>query len=108
MLRWIDSGEPLPSAILTGTDLAAISVLDALKSRGLQVPADISVIGYDDIYEARHLNPPLTTISQDISGTVQTLVRTLLALRDGEVPAEKERIVNTALVIRKSTGKAPN
>ncbi len=83
MLRWIDSSEPLPSAILTGSDLAAISVLDALKSRGLQVPADIS-------------------------GTVQTLVRTLLALRDGEVPAEKERIVNTALVIRKSTGKAPN
>ena len=59
--EWMARGE-LPTAILCGNDLCALGVMGAIFEAGLQVPADVSVIGADDILFARFSHPPLTTI----------------------------------------------
>jgi DNA-binding LacI/PurR family transcriptional regulator len=57
---------PDVTAILTMSDVLALAVLDEARSRGLRVPADLSVVGYDDVPEAAGASPPLTTIAQPI------------------------------------------
>ena len=79
-------------------------MIRALTERGIKVPEDISIIGYDDIYEARHASPPLTTISQNIPSTVEMICQKLIDLRDGEDSEEREAItIDTTLVVRGST-----
>jgi len=53
---------PLPDAIFCGNDLTAVGCYEALKERGLRIPADVAVMGYDDQEIAQHLNPGLTTV----------------------------------------------
>ncbi|MBP2703705.1 LacI family DNA-binding transcriptional regulator [Microbispora sp. RL4-1S] len=54
-----------PTAVFCANDLSAIGALDALRERGLRVPGDVSVVGYDDIATAAHTSPPLTTVASD-------------------------------------------
>jgi LacI family transcriptional regulator len=56
------SRDPLPTAIFGSNDLVAIGCLARLRERGISVPDQISVAGFDDIFAARYVNPPLTTI----------------------------------------------
>ncbi|MBN1640210.1 MAG: LacI family DNA-binding transcriptional regulator [Anaerolineae bacterium] len=62
--RCLCAGQERPSAILCYNDRTAMGALRAVKSLGLSVPGDISIIGYDDIDAARYLDPPLTTVVQ--------------------------------------------
>ena len=104
LIAFLDSGSPLPTAIITPTDLTAIGTIRALTERGIKVPEEVSIIGYDDIYEARHASPPLTTISQNIPSTVEMICRKLIDLRDRGDSEEKESItIETTLVVRDST-----
>src|SRR5690606_24035633 len=58
-------GPDRPSAIFAGSDLQALGVLEAARVRGLRVPQDLSVVGYDDVPLAQWSSPPLTTVRQD-------------------------------------------
>jgi DNA-binding LacI/PurR family transcriptional regulator len=60
------AARPGTTAILTMSDVTAMGVLDAARARGLRVPQDLSVVGYDDIPEAAQAEPPLTTVAQPI------------------------------------------
>lgn len=53
-----------PDGIVCGNDLIAVGVIDALRKKGISVPADVKVSGFDDIYFSRYLNPALTTVKQ--------------------------------------------
>lgn len=106
MKAFLERGEELPTAVVTPTDLTAIGVVRALTEHGYRVPQDVSVIGFDDIHEARQMLPPLTTISQNISSTVAMICRRLIELRDGEDSPERKITVGTTLIIRGSTGPA--
>lgn len=53
-----------PDGIVCGNDLIAVGVMNALHEKGIQIPGDIKVVGFDDIYFACHLNPPLSTVHQ--------------------------------------------
>ncbi|WNJ97417.1 substrate-binding domain-containing protein [Vibrio ruber] len=55
---------PLPSALFVGNDMMAMGVVNAAHARGIRIPQDLSIIGYDDIYIAKYITPPLTTIHQ--------------------------------------------
>jgi len=57
----------VPDAILAGNDLSAIGCIKALRSYGLEVPRDISVVGFDDIDIAQYFTPPLTTVRNPIA-----------------------------------------
>lgn len=94
-----------PTAIFAGCDLLAAGVLQELTARGLRVPGDISVVGYDDTY-ASHLSPPLTTVAQPMSDLGAVAVEMTMQALEGGLPEGeilRERLA-TKLVIRSSTG----
>jgi sigma-B regulation protein RsbU (phosphoserine phosphatase) len=90
-------------AIVAANDATALGVLDELASRGIRVPEQLAVVGFDDIEESRFANPSLTTVRQPLYEQGRDAVRIVLEqLRDGARP---ERVVRrTELVTRRSCG----
>ncbi|WP_078863666.1 MULTISPECIES: LacI family DNA-binding transcriptional regulator [unclassified Streptomyces] len=95
-------GPDRPTAIFAGSDLQALGVLEAARVRGLQVPGDLSVVGYDDIPPARWSSPALTTVDQPLVAMAEEAVRMLLRLRSSE-HTESSIEFGTRLVVRDST-----
>ncbi len=96
----LDRNAPF-DAVFAASDLIAIGAMRALIERGLRIPEDVAVIGFDDIPAARIATPALTTVFQDTNRAGELLVEALTKLVDGE-PAESLRLA-TSLVVRKST-----
>lgn len=94
---------PRPTAILAVTDILALGVLDALKTRGLRPGRDVSVVGFDDIPEAAASR--LTTISQP--ALEKGRITGALLLDPPSDPAERQIILPTRLRVRSSTGPVP-
>ena len=97
----LQRGQPF-DAVFAASDLIAIGAMRALVEHGLRIPADVAVVGFDDIPAARISTPTLTTVVQDTTRAGELLVDKLMRLVHGE-PAESQRLPTT-LVIRKSTG----
>ena len=87
-------------AVVAASDLIAIGALRALQESGIDVPRDVSVVGFDDIPAASHTNPPLTTVVQDTRRAGDLLVETLLRQIAGDPAANS--VIPTRLVVRKS------
>ncbi|MBN9183004.1 MAG: substrate-binding domain-containing protein, partial [Microbacterium sp.] len=95
------------TGLFVGNDQMAIGVLSALRERGLRVPADVSVVGFDDVPEAAYLLPSLTTVRQDFAALGGLIMqKVLVAVEEPENVAEDTPLA-TRLVIRDSTGPAP-
>ena len=92
-------------AIIAASDLIAIGALRALEERRIEVPAQVSVVGFDDIPAASLTHPPLTTVMQDTRLAGEVLVETLLKLVREE-PVEG-RVLPTRLIVRRSCGAQP-
>jgi LacI family transcriptional regulator len=90
------------TALVCFDDLAAIGAIRFLKHHGLQVPKDISVVGFDDIESAGYLNPRLTTIRQPLTEMGRIAAQTLLRRIRGQIPPSEEILVEPSLVIRES------
>jgi len=95
-------GQPF-TALFCSNDEMAIGALRALRSHGLRVPEDVSVVGFDDIRFARYTSPPLTTIAQPKNALGREAMSMMLELlNDAEVPPRK-RVLTADLVVRGST-----
>ncbi|HEY0718655.1 MAG TPA: LacI family DNA-binding transcriptional regulator [Streptosporangiaceae bacterium] len=92
-----------PTAIVAGNDNQAFGVLQALGERGLRVPADVSLVGFDDAVAA-WATPPLTTIRQPLAAMTAAAVRMLRMDADGVAAQPQHVELATSLVIRESTG----
>jgi LacI family transcriptional regulator len=93
-----------PTGVIVYNDLMALGALHAIRSQGLNVPDDISVIGFDDIAMAAHANPPLTTISQPKYHMGRLAVQLLRAMRTSDpTPSEGYVLLESPLIIREST-----
>jgi LacI family transcriptional regulator, galactose operon repressor len=90
-------------AIFAGDDDSAIGAMRALKMAGRAVPADVAVVGFDDVPFARYLSPALTTVRAPIEEIGREAVRQLVHLMNGE-PARHVTLMRTELVIRESCG----
>ena len=89
-------------------DLLAVGALRAAGDLGLNVPTDLSLVGYDDIQMAKYLVPRLTTVSKDSIRVGREAVRQLLArIGQPDLPRQKMSIP-PRLIIRESTGPAPS
>lgn len=88
-------------AVFVANDLMAMGALRALRDSGRRVPADVSVVGYDDIEMARHTEPPLTTIHQPIIDQARTMTELLLTQIGGH-PVGEPVVLPTELVERSS------
>jgi DNA-binding LacI/PurR family transcriptional regulator len=88
-------------AIFSSSDLIAMTAISVLQSRGLRVPDDVAVVGYDDIDGSGHFHPPLTTVRQSIDAAGRLLVQVLAKVIEGEVV--EPVLMPTHLVIRSSS-----
>lgn len=99
----LDLDEP-PTAIFAGSDLQALGVYEEAARRGLRVPDDLSVVGFDDLLIARYVTPPLTTVRQPHSEMAAQAVRMVLSMSRGDRPPPPTRVeLSTNLVVRSST-----
>ncbi|MFC7395041.1 LacI family DNA-binding transcriptional regulator [Scopulibacillus cellulosilyticus] len=91
-----------PTAVFCSNDDMAIGALNTVFAKGLSVPNDISVIGFDDITSAQYTNPSLTTVKRPIEKISQLGAQTILEMVETQVNKDKKVFVETELIIRKS------
>lgn len=91
-----------PDAIFAASDLIAMGAIRALTRRGIRVPEDVSIVGYDDIRMASYTSPTLTTIRQDVTKAGRRLVDKLLRMREGD--QVRSEMLPTDLIVRESCG----
>ncbi|GAA3601480.1 LacI family DNA-binding transcriptional regulator [Kineosporia mesophila] len=92
------------SAVIAFNDMMAIGLIRALTGRGIGVPDDVSVVGFDNVYAAELVTPPLTTVASPLQAMGRTAVGTLLAIIDGDRPQTHAPVeLPTRLVVRAST-----
>ncbi|MGC0328834.1 DNA-binding LacI/PurR family transcriptional regulator [Streptomyces sp. SAI-170] len=96
-----------PTALFVCSDRMALGVYDALAERGLRIPHDVSVVGFDDLPESRWTVPPLTTVRQPVAEMAATALRLLVRMMDGDRPESTRTELSTTLVERTSTAPPP-
>jgi DNA-binding LacI/PurR family transcriptional regulator len=102
--------DPGLTAVFVANDQMALGALRALDEAGRSVPADVSVVGFDDVPEAEFFRPPLTTVSQEFSEAGRRAVQLLLDLirpEDAAGATSPQPLVPTHLLVRRSSGPAP-
>jgi LacI family xylobiose transport system transcriptional regulator len=99
-------GPDRPTAVFAGSDLHALGVLEAARLEGLRVPADLSVVGYDDVPLAQWSSPPLTTVHQPLRQMAEEATR-MLFRPDGPGRTARRIELATHLVVRQSTAPRP-
>lgn len=98
--------EDRPTAIVYANDLMAMAGLSLATSLGVRVPEDLSITGFDDTEISAHLQPPLTTVSVDVTAWGRAAALRLLQLMEGEDPTPPD-LPPARLVTRVSSGPAP-
>lgn len=102
----LDAGEKLPRAIVCANDQTALGAMHTLAQRGLSVPQDVAVTGFDDVPVARHLHPPLTTVRQPMHELGAKAFEVLYARISG-ADTKRDIVLPVQLVVRESCGCAP-
>ena len=98
--RYLDVIESRPDAIFTWNDTAAMAFISVLRDAGIDVPGDVSVVGYNDIPSAEYFSPPITTIRQDTHQAGRVLAAKLMRIIEGETL--KSAQIRTELIERAS------
>jgi LacI family transcriptional regulator, repressor for deo operon, udp, cdd, tsx, nupC, and nupG len=102
--RLLDNGI---TGIVAASDMMALGAIRAARQRGLGVPADVSVVGYDDTELMRFTDPPLTTVHQPVTRIVDHAVDVLFAQIQGQPFDRAERLLPGELIVRGTTAPAP-
>lgn len=95
------------TALFAYNDISAIGAIRAIQERGLRVPQDISVMGFDDIPGAAFYTPSLTTVQQPLKRMGEVAAQVLLERIEGQKEYPCEIAIEPELVVRESTAKAP-
>ena len=96
-----------PTAIFAANDLSAMQTMHVARTLGLDVPGDVSVVGFDNIPESALIEPPLTTIDQSIQEMGRRAVELLIDVIEGVTGPALQVTLPTRLVVRQSSGVAP-
>ncbi|GAB3564482.1 LacI family DNA-binding transcriptional regulator [Spelaeicoccus albus] len=107
MERLLELDTP-PTAVFAGNDAIALGALQVARSRGVRVPADMSIVGFDGTHLAEHAVPPLTSVAQPLQDMGRTALRTIIRLAGGESLESYHVELATELVIRESTAAPPD
>src|SRR5579864_1109054 len=101
MQKLLDLSEP-PTAVFAASDTMAIGALNAIRARGLSVPGDVAVVGYDDLPLAAESRPPLTSVQQPVEDMSMQAVQLLMEQIRGENGPRSVRL-SARLVVRESS-----
>jgi DNA-binding LacI/PurR family transcriptional regulator len=106
----LNGDEPRPTAVLCFCDTLAVGVVRHAQRASIDVPGDLSVVGFDDTALAQHTQPPLTTVRQDVAAKGRAagaaIVNAITAPTNVPRPRIRRLVVPTELVVRESTGPA--
>ncbi|TBN55456.1 LacI family transcriptional regulator [Glaciihabitans arcticus] len=97
------SGPDRPTAIFAGSDLQALGVIEAARTLGIQIPSELSLVGYDDLQLAQWSSPALTTIHQPLTKMAEEAARLVVRMGEGELESIPRMDLATRLVVREST-----
>ncbi len=97
----LDASPHLPTAVFAHNDLMAIGALASLRNRGIRVPEDVSLVGYNNLPTTAYLTPPLTTVRYQSFEVGRLAGKAIMALLAGEAPANV--LLEPRLVSRGST-----
>lgn len=101
MARLLELADP-PTAVFCYNDMTALGALRYLRSRGLRIPEDLSLVGFDDLFLAEYMDPPLTTMRQPMWEMGRAAARMLFDLLEGKATVENLQMP-AELVVRQST-----
>jgi DNA-binding LacI/PurR family transcriptional regulator len=104
MSRFLENGHADFDAVFTGNDDSAIGVINALYEKGLRIPEDISVVGFDNQELSAFLTPPLTTVNAPTELVGRTAAQHLFSLLANQEVEDLVTLLPTELVIRRSCG----
>ncbi|HET8524331.1 MAG TPA: LacI family DNA-binding transcriptional regulator [Thermomicrobiales bacterium] len=97
-----------PTAFVCGDDMTALGAMRGVEEQGYRVPADVSIIGFDDVILARYVSPALTTVRQAGHRKGQLATQMLIRAMAGDLAdGPRQVVLDTELVVRESTGPAP-
>lgn len=100
---WLDKKYTF-DAVAAGNDNMALGAIKELQARGIKVPEQVAVIGFDDVFEASVINPPLTTIRQPVVAQAKKAVEVLFEVLAGKIDGAPLIAVDTEQIIRRSCG----
>lgn len=103
--RTMLDADTLPTAVLAGNDRCALGLLDVFTRAGVDIPGELSLIGYDDSHLSDNPRIDLTTIHQDAAGLAQHAVRLAVAMLEGRSEAD-DVVLEPKLVVRSTTARA--
>lgn len=92
-----------PTAVFAASDVVAMGVMASIRERGLNIPEDIALVGFDDVLMARYVDPPLTTIRLPASKMARCAIEMVVQLINGKEPEQSQVLLNTELIVRKSS-----
>lgn len=96
-----------PTAVICGSDLMALGVARAARERGMDVPGDLSVVGFDGTSLAEWMQPPLTTVEHPVHEMAETAIEALQSLIENPDRVLPQFVFRPALRVRGSTGPPP-
>ncbi len=99
-------GPECPSAVFVASDVVAFGAMAAIRERGLRIPEDVAVVGFDDVPLARYASPPLTTAHLPAPDMGRQAGEMLIQLIQGGCPVARHLLLDTCLVVRESCGAA--
>lgn len=102
--RFLDLKRP-PTAIFASNDVMAMAAMDAVRQRGLRIPEDVSILGFDDVPQASLVRPSLTTVRQPLEQMGRTAAQILLDILRNPNHSHQRIELPTELIIRDSTAK---
>ena len=91
-----------PSAVFVANDNMALAAMRVIKEKGLKIPKDISIVGFDDIDAASEVEPPLTTVRQPLYKMGEKAARLIFDLLNNKKNEPQKIVLNTELIIRES------
>ncbi len=98
--RSFDLGDT--TAVFAANDQIALGIVHGLIERGIRVPDDISIVGFDDLSDARHFLPPLTTVRQDFAALGELALQQIIAAIEGDTEPTHD-MIQPKLIVRGST-----
>ena len=96
------------TGLICGNDLMALGAIAAVRRLHLDVPGDVSVVGYDGTMTSSISDPPLTTLRQPYEAMGQMIVDALVSEIEGDRHLRQQMVFDPVLVVRSSTGPAPS
>ena len=97
-------GPERPTAVFVASDVVAFGAMAAIRERGLRIPEDLAVVGFDDVPFARYASPPLTTAHLPAADLGRRAGEMLIALISGAALTERHVLLETSLIVRESSG----